>query len=117
MSQAKSVKEVLIATEWILTHLEWVQFNYLLNDKNQNVNSRSVKSGKQVAKSCCLAGAMWLVETDWQLYEQARQHLADIAKEHVISFNKEYLISFNDKFGRTKEEVLELVRKGIESAP
>jgi hypothetical protein len=102
MSQAKTVKEVLIATEWILNHLEWVQHNFFLNDKGEGCC-------KQEAKSCCLVGAMQLVETDWQLYVQAREYLGHVAYEHIIAFN--------DKFGRTKQEVLELVRKGIESAP
>jgi hypothetical protein len=109
MSQAKTVKEVLIATEWILNHLGWVQHNYLLNAKKENVNLCSVKDREQEVKSCCLTGAMWLVEASSDLYYQARRHLHNIIHENIVVFN--------DKHGRTKEEVLELVRKGIESAP
>jgi hypothetical protein len=109
MSQAKTIKEVLIATEYILNHLGWVQFNFYLNDKNENVSFSESHDHLSEISSCCLSGAMRLVETDVELHLQARRHLHNIIHENVIAFN--------DKHGRTKQEVLELVRKGIESAP
>jgi hypothetical protein len=101
MSQAKTVKEVLIATEWILNRLEWCQGAFYLDDKGES-------SGMQGAKACCLSGALYLVNTTDELREVSRRHLQN------IGFGG--LVSFNDAPGRTKQQVLELVMKGIERA-
>lgn len=109
MSKAKTVKEVFIATEWILVHMNWIQGSFFRNDKGCGLSLWDKKTLLQKAKSCCLSGAMRLVDTTDVVREKARQHFMNTVHESMVRFN--------DKPGRTKKEVLEVVRKAILSAP
>jgi intergrase/recombinase len=100
--KAKTVKEVLVATKWILSHYEWHQGSYTANDAN----------GKPF--SFCLVGAMQRVETEkLDLMAQAYKFMADEVQPH-----QEMILSvWNDMPGRTKTEVLSLLDRVIEKAP
>ena|SRR5271154_4158799 len=103
MSQAKTVKEVLIATEYILNHLDWAQHAFFRDSKGKSTMA-------QDAKACCLSGALRLVDAEpyQNLKHKARNEIqAVIGDSYSIT-------TFNDKPGRTKEEVLEVVRKAIQ---
>ena len=112
MSQATTVKDVLIATEWILNHLDWTQDAFFRDGEGRNVSIVSGKDMTMRAKSVCLSGAMRLVDTPEHIRSDAMLYLRSTLPEHMSS-----IIHFNDAKGRTKEEVLAAVRKAIETLP
>lgn len=111
MSQATTVKDVLIATEWILNHLDWTQ-DAFFRDGEGRVSIVSYKDMTMRVKSVCLSGAMRLVDTPEHIRYDAILYLRSTLPEHMSS-----IVYFNDAEGRTKEEVLAAVRKAIEALP
>lgn len=99
MSQAKSVKEVLIAARWLLVKHGW----------NQN-QSHYENEDKH---SFCAAGAIENVQGKNALKLQAQNALA-----RVLSGNDfgavGTIVSWNDHPARTKKEVLKAFDKTIE---
>lgn len=116
--QAKSVKEVLTAAHWILSHLGWAQSAYFRNKNGSRMEyvydngldyQRRVPAYPDQLGSCCMGGAIELVETTSRLrYETiaflSRRMSPDIA-------------FWNDKPERTKEEVLTTLKQAIQKAP
>ena len=104
MSQAKTVKEVLIATEYILNHLDWTQNAFFRDSVGRTTMVQ------EDAKACCLSGALRLVD------DEPYQNLKHKARNEIqaVIGDSYSITTFNDKPGRTKEEVLEVVRKAIQ---
>jgi hypothetical protein len=109
MSKATTVKEVLLATRWIIDNVEWCQkVSYITNDGLPTDDvSVALDHGVQ---ACCLAGASNLVDTDWDIGWPARDLIRSACGTKVISL-------WNDKPGRTKQEVLDLLDGIIAKLP
>jgi hypothetical protein len=106
--KATTAKEVLIATKWILTHYDWCQLHWEIDvDGDCTSNPTEYTSGKRRLKSCCLSGAIGLVEADWATKYDA---LGAIDK----AIGGTYVSTWNDQAGRTKEQVLALLDTLIE---
>lgn len=96
MSQAKTAKEVLVAVHWIIKNHGWVQRK-----------ASSTENGKH---SFCLVGALNSVVTDPMVERDARKVL------YAILGKDDSIICWNDRPGRTKNQVLGLLRKAIKVA-
>jgi hypothetical protein len=118
MSKAKSVKQVLKAARWILTHLGWTQSAYF-RDKEGNAlvcafidpvdhQRRSPEVPDQLG-SCCMVGAIELVETTPRLRAETIAYLSPRMSPNIGPWN--------DMQGRTKEEVLTVLEQAIKEAP
>jgi hypothetical protein len=108
--KATTVKEVLIATKWILTHMDWIQGEFFRDSNGAEIRDWRPDYLCKYAKSCCLSGAIRLVETDREVLSMARGHLFDVLSPDSIT-------SFNDKPGLTKDQLLEALDQAIEKAP
>jgi hypothetical protein len=108
MSQAKTAKEVLIAAEWILNHLGWTQKAFFRDAKGDKILDSDRQAIQRAAKSVCLVGAIRLVDTSDEMLWQARSQLYRV-------INAPY--TFNDAHGRTKKQVLAVLRKAIKALP
>lgn len=107
--KAKTPKQVLIAAEWILSHVGWCQNAFYRNKKGKVIDIFPINTDNipKVA-SACLAGAIHLVEANGLSVIQARKLL-----DNVIGSDD--TTGYNDTKGRTKEEVLATIRLAIES--
>ena len=123
--QAKSVKEVLKAAHWILTHLAWTKGVYFRDKDGQTMvcvftdkvdYQRRIPEHPDQLGACCMVGAIELVETTPRLRHEAITFLM-----HKISSNPNYasitLDAWNDKSERTKGEVLVVLKRAIKEAP
>jgi hypothetical protein len=101
--KAQTVKEVLVATKWILEHTGWCQ-------GASGMDKDGIKCRVQDPKcvSRCLTGAIYTVEADTTLLNQAHYLIEGDLNSTVIKFN--------DTWGRTKQEVLDLLVRVIERA-
>jgi hypothetical protein len=98
--KAKTVKEVLVATKWILDHHGWVQGTFTKVDSNKKL------------VGFCLVGALDTVEVEGKDYILKPQAYSLMQNE--LSYLS--LSAWNDLYGRTKEQVLSLIDQAIERA-
>jgi hypothetical protein len=105
--KAQTVKEVLIATKYILEHTGWCQGTYYLDRGGDllDFNIRHDATKHNQIGACCLSGAAFLVETDQLTLQKAREAISNIANQSIVGFN--------DKPGRTKKQVLAMLDKAI----
>lgn len=103
MSQAKTVKEFLVAAQWILENKGWCQGYYRKNAAGQHVYVDAD------AASFCSIGALWAVEA-------ASPHLLREAETLLSKIVKKDVIMWNDTPGRTKEEILNVFEQAIKEA-
>jgi hypothetical protein len=112
--KAKTVKEVLVAMEWIIDHVGWTRgVMYRRKDGGHCSSSKEALDNAQNLDGVCLVGANNLVETEdngYVLKREANNHLRN-------SINITSLITFNDRFALNKQEVLEAIRKAIRELP
>jgi hypothetical protein len=111
--KAKTVKEVLVAAHWILSHYEWVQ--HLHTKYPSYTDEGRLDLNKPIG--FCLIGAVDAVEIlneDWNLLVQPLHVEAFRLLRNVIMDAR--LASWNDQKGRTKKQVLEALDQAIERA-
>lgn len=116
--QAKSVKEVLTAAHWILVHLGWTKGVYFRDKKGASMlcvftdkvdhQRRSPEHPDQLA-SCCMVGAIELVETTPRLRHETIAFLSPRMSPNIGPWN--------DTPERTKKEVLTTLGLAIQDAP
>lgn len=116
--QAKSVKEVLTAAHWILSHLGWCQFVYFRDKVGAAItctftdkvdHQRRIPEYPDQLGACCIAGAIELVETTPRLRHATIAFLSPKMSPNIGPWN--------DKPERTKEEVLTTLTRAIQEAP
>jgi hypothetical protein len=112
--KAKTVKEVLVAAKWLLQNYDWNQAAWYITTDGLRLNSPewfivARKQNRLQLKSCCISGAVQLVNTDKDTKEMALLSLQSAARTDNI-------INWNDWNGRTKEQVIKLLDKAIEKA-
>jgi hypothetical protein len=104
MMKAKTVKEVLIATKYILENVGWCQGSFYL-DKNGNCMGTCLYPYQYAdLRACCLDGALQLVDTDARTRNQTYQTLRSFIPG---------IITYNDFEGRTKQHVIEMLEATI----
>jgi hypothetical protein len=106
-TEAKTVKEVLIATKYIIEHLDWHQ-GCKYRDKSGEHLSRSNEKFESELGSVCLLGGLSLVVAN----EYAVNKTECILRNHFGS----PITTFNDAFGQTKEKVIKVLDEVIEAA-
>jgi hypothetical protein len=113
MNKAKTVKEVLVATKWILEHFGWCQGD-TYRDKS------GVSCPPNRAKSSCLEGALQLVEIDYSYWRggfsagySVLVGAYDLLEKRISG---KRLTNWNDEPKRTKKQVLALLDKAIKQA-
>lgn len=105
MSQATTVKEVLIAAKWILENYGWCQGFYAKDAEGQRVYGYHIEG----AACYCTLGALNMVET---AADGLRAGATDLVIEVI---GNDWIVSdWNDTPGRTKDEVLETFDRAIE---
>lgn len=101
MSEAKSVKQVLVAAKWMIQNIGWCKGDFF-----------KFKDGKEVAY--CLSGATGRVQTDPSLRQAANLLISQFIKEDPAFTG--HIPSWNDAPYRTKEQVISLLNKAIKKA-
>jgi hypothetical protein len=109
--KAKTVKEVLVAARWILSHYKWVQHShtqYGYTDEGRLDPNKPI--------GFCLIGAMDAVEIPNEQFdlEPLRNEAFRLLRNVIMGAG---LASWNDQRGRTKKQVLSLLDQAIEKAP
>jgi hypothetical protein len=108
MSKAKDATEALIAVKWIVENIGWNQGSAYLDkagrarECRQDINTYGVSS-------CCLLGALSLVEENGGIYSPTDD--AEVWLEKLIAPWR--LLEWNDRPGRTKKQVLSLLTCAI----
>ena len=116
--KATTVKEVLVAARWILTHYGWCKGSLWKDQDDVNIYSTSyISSGEAKLGCCCLSGALLLVDTD---NEQVRMKAYDLLENHMEllgnHMEKVSVPSWNDQLNRTKQQVINLLNRAIAKA-
>lgn len=116
-----TVKEVLIATKWILENVGWCQGNMFQDANGKRLHQYQV-SMKNPPSKCCLSGAIQLVvaeETDLYLTSIRGPNWTYL---HIQAWDVLHRLSgpdgvsgYNDS--HTREEVIALVDEGISVLP
>lgn len=104
MRKARTIKEILVATRWIVNRLAW--------HKGCNWRSRSGKpliDLKEEIVSSCLYGAMLLVESESHYIFTDAVHYLN-AKVPASCGN---IAAWNDHSERTKEDIIKFLDKVI----
>jgi hypothetical protein len=109
-TKAKTVKEVLIATKYIIEHMDWHQ-GRKYRDNNGAPLLKSDPNFKKDLASVCLLGGLDLVEADSKLITRAEI----ILRDHCGGYPSGGIVAFNDYSGRTKEEVIKMLDEVIEA--
>jgi hypothetical protein len=108
--KATTVKEVLIATRWIIDNVGWCQYRSFQLEGGNSLDAYWMSIEEVLERgvaACCLGGSIRLVEVaDNALIDEAR-----ICIEEALNG---YVASWNDQPGRTKQEVLDLLDRVIE---
>lgn len=106
--KATTVKEVLVAAKWLLDHYGWTRLTMWRTPKGEEIGQAIfITDGTRKLGSCCLLGALSLVECTLQA--KAEAHLA--IKNAIYA---PYISTWNDSPGRTKQDVIALLDKLIE---
>lgn len=113
--KAKTVKEVLIATKYILEKLEWHQGSFFKNSKGV-VIARFEKRAE--ATSVCLLGALYLADEEHPNHAWGGP-LHQMAENLITSEDDVWggIAGFNDRKGQTKKKVIKLLSKVIAKIP
>ena len=109
--KAKTVREALVATRWIIDQVGWCQGRlYQAKDGNVIWYKGGIIPGNLGA--CCLEGAMSLVEIDSEYVRfDAGKKIRAIGTDHTS------IHIWNDALGRTKEQVLAMLDQVIVRLP
>ena len=111
--KATTVKEVLVAARWILTHYGWCQGSLWKDQDDVNIYSTSyISSGEAKLGCCCLSGALLLVDTD---NEQVRSKAYNLLVNNIDT-DKDFIPYWNDQLHRTKQQVINLLNRAIAKA-
>lgn len=113
MSQAKTVKETLIAAKWILENVGWCQEHSCEDAKGMRITISEVVFGGTVPAKVCLQGALYLVEAGQpipNLFGDLQMKAYNLLTEMVANSVPEY----NDT--HTFQEVIALVDRAIAKA-
>ena len=102
--KAKTVKEVLIATKWIIENIGWCKMVPMRDEDEHSCNVIDY------ARSFCLSAAIGHVECDDQIRVEARGIAERFIGEH------DSIIDWNDRWYRTKKHVISLLNKAIKAA-
>jgi hypothetical protein len=109
--KAATIKEVLIATRWILENVGWCQRALFKNKAGEPIfNGRHPSD----IDSACLLGAVWLVESDVDFLKNKTMEF--IITELNIQYDTMSMSSWNDDPKRTKNQVLSFLDKIIKEA-
>jgi hypothetical protein len=111
--KATTPKEVLVATKWILTHYDWCQGSWYKAADDKSISSRAIIEGDVQLKSCCLDGALGLVDCD---INAAYIKANDLLEQDEAVHGMDGLVHWNDTKGRTKNEVINLLNRAIKKA-
>jgi hypothetical protein len=111
--KATTPKEVLIATKWILTNFDWCQGSWYKAADDKAISSRDILEGRVQLNSCCLDGALSLVDCD---VSAAWSKANDLLEQDEAVHGMDGLVHWNDTKGRTKEQVINLLNRAIEKA-
>lgn len=106
MSQATTVKEVLIAAKWILENHGWCQGYYRKNAEGQDIYTLDG------AVCFCSIGAIMAVETAVETTDR----LAEKATKLLDKASGSNVVFWNDMPGRTKKQVLKVFDQAIKEA-
>jgi hypothetical protein len=108
MRQAKNSTEVLKAVEWILTNVGWTQHSSYRDGYGRTIGGCTDvhlrEEHHSSLRSACLSGAVGLVNASDAAKKQAIARLVKAA-------NGKHPMDFNDDDGRTKQQVIDVVRK------
>ena len=105
-----TAKEVLVAAKWLLNHYDWTRLTMWRDKKGQDIGTeRMILDGTRKLGSCCLLGAISLVECT----PQAKVDTHQIVK---LATHAPYISTWNDDPGRTKQDVIALLDKLIAKA-
>jgi hypothetical protein len=106
--KATTVKEVLVASKWILENYDWCQwFLWRDTDGFSVYFIESITSGNTKLGACCLSGAVSLVEKQ---HYSLKQKTFDLIHKAI---DGELIPNWNDDPKRTKQEVIALLDKLI----
>jgi hypothetical protein len=121
--QAKSVKQVLKAVEWILLNVGWTKFANF-RDKDGQAIGWAIDDNLDPMRypdldpmrypdlgSVCINGAVQLVNCSYKLKANALHLLDESVPEGIGS-----AMSLNDSENSTKEVMVKLVRRAIRKA-
>ena len=106
--KAKTAKEVLIATKWIINHIGWSKGTMYRDQKRRVLLCKDSKQHPEKVYSCCLIGAIELVNAD--------SPILDEAKDIIMRATNGSIVSWNDTKGRTKSDVRAVLNKAIANA-
>jgi hypothetical protein len=109
--KAKTVKEVLVAARWILSHYKWVQ---RLHTQYGYTDEGRLDINKPIG--FCLIGAVDAVQIlneELSLVEPLRGEAFRLLRNVIMDV---HLASWNDQKGMTKKQVLEALDRAIERA-
>lgn len=119
---AKTIKEALIATKWILENIGWCKVSYWQDKNGKTILTSQMSCEKGHVAKCCLSGAMRLVNASgrdglWEtsLHVQTESFLFDTLKKIRPGSKHMYwsLPGFNDH-GLTKfKDVIALLDAAI----
>jgi hypothetical protein len=111
MSQATTVKEVLIAARWIIDNIGWCQGRYAKTSDGKGVDDFRRNKGD----AYCSLGAIKVVEKS---NSDMLEYQASCAFQQVISrdLGSDVIVNWNDDLHMTKQRVLEVFDQAIERA-
>jgi hypothetical protein len=107
--KATTVKDVLIASKWLIDRYGWCQvYSYTSTDGEGFNEAERIFSGEKTLASACLNGAIHLVETDSSVLLQT----INLIRDEVDG----YPMWYNDCVCKSKEQVIALLDKLIAKA-
>jgi hypothetical protein len=114
--KAKTVKQALIATKWILGHTGWCRRFYHVDKHGLSLPGYGASALAANLSSfelggSCLSGALGLVE--YQNQDLNRETYLTVHNA-IIDDNAKSIPNWNDKPERTSQQVLDLLDKLIE---
>lgn len=119
--KAKSVKEVLIAAQWMFqNNFDWCQNSFFRDSKGKGIFFEEATENPLRIKAACLTGCLKLVETKGiTLFLDTKYFLLDNLNSEVgVLPNYKYtaLSSYNDCYSTSKEDVMNLLQRCIDKA-
>lgn len=84
---AKTAKQVLIATKWILENVGWCQKRYFSDHNDNDITYHDVVNRKIVPAKCCLTAAIDLVDASQYLKSKVHDLIFMKTADSAISFN------------------------------
>jgi hypothetical protein len=112
--KAKTVKEALIAVEWMLENIGWCQNDYYQDKEGNGIPPYNVHDfGPQLVGSMCLKGAIDLVVADPHVRDALYIQLHGTINCKMKNMS---ICQFNDLPSTCKEDILGLVKQAIRRA-